>query len=353
MINFSRAFDHAWERMLVILFRPFDIGKWLVIGFSAFLAGLLEGGNGLNSFNFPSNTENNFKRTTWIEPHALFPTPATGTAHVLVLSPWAQTTFPSLSPSQATSWALTSMTTGLGIFFFSLVFIIVFAIVFLMYWLGARGQFLLLDNIVRNRAEIAWPWRTYARQGNGLFLFLLLWCLAVFIVLVPVCVVDFFVAQPFARAHRWPEGGEIPLVILAGLVTFVIVLAWGVFFFLFRELGVPLIFRNGITSWEACLETWRLTKHHPGSLTLFVLLRIALFLGLVIFQVVVCCFSCCTELLPYVGTVLLLPALIYIRCFTLDYLAQFGPEYDVWTVDLPPGAPPLPGPIASPPPPPG
>ena len=37
MINFTQAFDLAWERMLVILFRPFDLGKWFVIGFSAFL----------------------------------------------------------------------------------------------------------------------------------------------------------------------------------------------------------------------------------------------------------------------------------------------------------------------------
>jgi hypothetical protein len=341
MINFSRAFDHAWERMQVILFRPFDIGKWLVIGFSAFLAGLLDGGNGFNSFNVPSNNNDNFKRTTLLEPHSLFPAPPTGTAHVS--ASWlAQTTFPSLSPSQATSWMVTSMATGLGIFFISLILIVVFAIVFLMYWLGARGQFLLLDNIVRNRAEIAWPWRTYARQGNGLFLFLLLWCLAVFVLLVPVCVGDFFVAQPFLREHRWPQGVEIPLVILSGFVTFAVVLAWSVFFFLFRELGVPLMFRNGITSREAFLETWRLAKRHPGPLALLVLLRIALFIGLAVIQLVLCCFSCCTELIPYVGTVMLLPALIYIRCFTLDCLAQFGPEYDVWTVDLPPGAPPLP-----------
>ncbi len=49
MINFTRAFDSAWERMSIILFRPFDLGKWFVIGFGAFLAGLLSGGNGFNS----------------------------------------------------------------------------------------------------------------------------------------------------------------------------------------------------------------------------------------------------------------------------------------------------------------
>ena len=49
MINFTRAFDTAWERMEIILFRPFDFGKWCAIGFSAFLAGFIHGGNGFNS----------------------------------------------------------------------------------------------------------------------------------------------------------------------------------------------------------------------------------------------------------------------------------------------------------------
>jgi hypothetical protein len=54
-------------------------------------------------------------------------------------------------------------------------------------------------------------------------------------------------------------------------------------------------------------------------------------------------------MIPYVGTVLLLPVVVYVRCFTLDCLSQFGPEYDVWTVDAPViNTAPL-----SPPPPPG
>src|SRR5476651_235617 len=55
MIDFTRAFDSAWERMMIILFRPFDLGKWFVIGFSAFLAGLLQGGNGFNGGSFNNN----------------------------------------------------------------------------------------------------------------------------------------------------------------------------------------------------------------------------------------------------------------------------------------------------------
>jgi MFS family permease len=349
MINFSRSFNLAWERMVVILFQPFDLGKWFVIGFSAFLAGLIDGGNGINPFNFPTGNNNNLKRTTWLEHHAAFPLPPTGVAHA-----WAQSTFPSLSPSLSpalpAAWLMNALTTGIGIFIFSLIFSFALLFILLFYWLGARGQFLLLDNLARNRAEIAWPWRTYARQGNALFLFCLLCGFLVFAVLVPIFFGDFFLAQPFLRQNRWPQGGEIPLVVLAGLLTLAVALAGSVLFFLFRELGVPLMFRNGIGSRAAFVETWRLLLRYPGSLLLLVVLRIALFVALVVFQVIVCCFNCCLELIPYIGTVLILPALLYIKCFTLDCLAQFGPEYDVWTVDLPPGAPTLPASVTPPPP---
>ena len=39
-------------------FRPFDMGKWLTIGFCAFLAGFVEGGVSGPNFNF--NNFNNF-----------------------------------------------------------------------------------------------------------------------------------------------------------------------------------------------------------------------------------------------------------------------------------------------------
>jgi hypothetical protein len=333
MINYTRAFDLAWERMMVMLFRPFDLGKWCAIGFSAFLAGLLAGGNGVNgSFNwnqkspwpgnfggsFNSNFSNNFSNN-----------------------------LNSFNSSAVNVFA--GMQTGVIILLVALGCFLVFGVVVLMYWLGARGQFLLLDNVVRNRGAIAWPWRTYARQGNSLFGFYLLYLLLITICIIPLTVLGVFAALPLIREHRWPEGGELALAAVFGLVYLAILFGFSVVLFLFRELGVPLMFRRGLLARAAFDETWRLVRRHPGSMAAFVLLRIALFLGLLVVSVIVCCASCCFEVIPYVGTVLLLPALLYIKCFTLDFLAQFGPDYDVWTVDVPPAAE---APAVNPPPPP-
>ena len=51
--------------------------------------------------------------------------------------------------------------------------------------------------------------------------------------------------------------------------------------------------------------------------------------------VVTCCIAGCLMALPYLGTVVLLPVLVFKRSYSLYYLAQFGPAYDVFPA-LPP-----------------
>ena len=45
-ISYVQPLSRAWERMRQILFDPFELAKWLVLGFSAWLAGLAGGGGG-------------------------------------------------------------------------------------------------------------------------------------------------------------------------------------------------------------------------------------------------------------------------------------------------------------------
>jgi hypothetical protein len=42
-IEYFETVSRAWDRMITALFRPFDLGKWLALGFTVFLAGLLDG----------------------------------------------------------------------------------------------------------------------------------------------------------------------------------------------------------------------------------------------------------------------------------------------------------------------
>jgi hypothetical protein len=45
-----------------------------------------------------------------------------------------------------------------------------------------------------------------------------------------------------------------------------------------------------------------------------------------------CCASCLL-LIPYIGTVILLPLLVFTRAYSLYYLQQFGPQFDVFRLE--------------------
>jgi hypothetical protein len=338
VINFTRAFESAWERMLVILFRPFDLGKWFVIGFSAFLAGLLAGGNGVNgSFNF-NNFPQQFK-------------PAGGTFNVTTNST-PQVDFHQLGTQFGHYFS--GMAIGLIVGIFLAIFLFIIAFTLLLFWLGARGQFMFLDNIVRNRAAIAWPWTYYARQGNSFFLVYLLLSFVSFVLLVPILVAAVVLGLPLYQHQRWPDGTEIGEFAALGVAYLIVGIASYIVLFLFRELSIPIMFRQGITAWPAFLAALNLIRRFPGSICVLVLLRIALFIGTVVVCVLACCATCCCLYqLPYLGTVIILPVLVFVRCFTLDCLAQFGPEYDVFTVDVASTAAAPVTPPINPPPPPG
>ena len=71
-----------------------------------------------------------------------------------------------------------------------------------------------------------------------------------------------------------------------------------------------------------------------------IVLGVAIGTLIVMVVLVTCCCAGCLMALPFLGTVLLLPVLIFKRAYPLYFLAQFGPEYDVF----PPPAAPVPAP---------
>src|SRR5438046_8436387 len=161
-IEILAPFNQAIELTRLILFRPFDIPKWLVIGFAAFLSGWLNSGGGsINPWSFRGwNTSN------------------------------AQPTF------QFRSFNIDHA----GVFF--LVLIAVLVMVFLTFlilwlWITARGRFIFIDCVVRNREAIPEPWRDFRREGNRFFLFLIV------LVVASIAVVALLAGMVFGSLMLW------------------------------------------------------------------------------------------------------------------------------------------------------
>jgi hypothetical protein len=102
---------------------------------------------------------------------------------------------------------------------------------------------------------------------------------------------------------------------------------------------------------QHCLSAWKelgsLISGHMAAFVLYFLFQIVLTMAIGVIVVgaviITCCIAGCLMMLPYLGTVLLLPVSMFKRCYSLYFLAQFGRDYNVFLPELPPptGAPPV------------
>ena len=135
-IAYFEPLSRAWERMKNILWRPFDLATWLVLGFSAWLASLADGAGG-----------GGWK---WIVD---------------------EEDFPGCYNLRSADDGFREV--GEALIWLPLIFVIVMAvaaILLLILWVSSRAKFIYLDNVVHNRAQIIDPWHRFRDIGNSLFL---------------------------------------------------------------------------------------------------------------------------------------------------------------------------------------
>ena len=68
-------------------------------------------------------------------------------------------------------------------------------------------------------------------------------------------------------------------------------------------------------------------KAHVGVFVLYLLFRFVLTLVISSIAMLACCLLCCTVLIPYIGTVILLPVVVFWRSYSVHFLEQFGGAY--------------------------
>ncbi len=292
----SQAMDHA--RM--ILFRPFDLGKWFVIGFGAWLATLGEGGGFPGGFHFGG--------------------PRGHGAHNI-----------RAGLEQARDYVLQNLAWIVPLV--SCIILVSFAIWLVVLWLSSRGRFMFLHCVALNTAEVQVPWTKFAAEANSLFLFRLVISLLGLLVVLPLVGGFLAVVLGMALSETVNPVGILLTVGLVLVMTVAGIVLW-VIGRLLDDFVVPLQFlrRSG------CLDAWReLRRMYQGTLSnlaLYLLFRIvlAIVIAIVVIAVVLatCCLAGCLMALPYLGTVFLLPVLVFERAYPLFYLQQFGPDYDLF-----------------------
>jgi hypothetical protein len=298
-IEIFKPFVESFALMKKILFQPFDLTKWLLIGFAAFLSHF-SGGTRFN-LNF-----GNWNRAAW----------------------WSSTQqTPAQQLQQMPHWVIPLL--------FAVIPLIL-ASIFVLMWLGARGRFMFIDCLVRNQGAIAEPWHEFKKEANSFFFFSLFIALIVITVLA-VAFLPMLLPVILHGANAW-TGFTFSLGLMSWLMLiFILAITWA----LISQLMVPVMYRRRCRAAEAFKEVITLISTKPAAIILYLLFLFALSIGIAFVACAAICVTCCIAAIPYIGSVILLPLDVLLYGYTLLFLKQFDADYDVWA-GISQSAPPLP-----------
>jgi hypothetical protein len=294
-ISFVEPLSRAWERMRRMLFAPFELGRWLVLGFSAWLAGLASSDwGGKLAGSVPDS----------LDEHDVVPFEVGELAD-----------------------AITDHLVWLPLILLAV--LVAAAIMIALLWVSSRAKLVFLDNVVHERAAVVEPWRRFGRLGSSLFWWRLGFAAIVLAMVVAVLAV---VILPAAAASLGEtlRGLSIAAIVLGALAIAVIALVALLTLLLLESFVVPIMYRFDLSATAAWRTLLPWLKRFPGW---FIAYAVVIFLAAIAFQMMVlilCLFTCCIILIPYVGTVILLPVWVLYRAYSVEFLAQLHPDFDLF-----------------------
>ena len=217
-ISVTEPVGLAFERVKLMLFQPFDLGKWFVIGFCAWLAYLGEAGCGSGG-NFGNHSGQS----------------GTDIRHSL---------------DQAKEWVLNNLDWIIPVA--ALLVVIVVGMGLLILWLNSRGKFMFLHCVALNRAEVTEPWNTFASEANSLFWFRLGLGAAGMVLALPlVGIIAVLVLKMVYRGE--PDAGSILVSIGLAVIFILLVLGFGIVKKFTVDFVVPIMRLRRCK----CLAAWK------------------------------------------------------------------------------------------------
>lgn len=283
----------AWNRTAKLLFKPFDFVKWLLIAIAAWLAHLLEGGVNF-SFNFnPGRGGGIFRQAfNWM------------TSHVATL-----------------------------IIFAAVALVLGAAITVAVSYLRSRGKFMLIHALVVEKFDLGQAWSARGEQANSLFRFYCAFMLIWFIGSMLFLALIFAVAFADIKSGRFGISAVLALA-MAFFVGLPLFLVSALINFITECFVVPVMYHQRIGIAEAWRLVWsRLLSPYKGEVILFFLFQIVLGIGVGIIVGIVTLCTCCIAGLPFINRVVFLPIFVFFRAYSIYFLQQLGPEFQVFPPD--------------------
>jgi hypothetical protein len=292
----------AFEKVKTILFRPFDFGKWFVIGFCAWLAYLGSGGGGGGGGRGGRGGRGSYEVREGL-----------GEAKHFVL--------------ENLHWIIPVAV---------IVTIIAIALWLVFMWLSSRGRFMFLHCVAHNKAEISIPWTKFRKHANSLFLFRIVLGLIGFVAIgVPILLAVGCIVMMIAG------DGALAIGILGGVIIGFIILVGAIILGLIGKFTMDFVVPIMFLRTTSCTAGWRefltILSVNKARFALYILFQIVIGIAIGAIKFMGFCIGCClccvsvVLLIPYIGTVILLPLPVFTRSYSLLYLKQYGQEFDVFS----------------------
>jgi len=296
-ISVVDAFGRAWDGMVTRLFKPFSMGKWFALGFSAWLAGLMEGGG----MSFPGgggSEEGEFY-----------------SIHLQLAEWWGK----------YSEWIVLG-----GIILVAAVL----ALSVLFLWLSARGKFMFLRNTIDNTANVSEPWHAFKTPASSFFWWQIGFGILTLLVFAALAGAGFLLLWPAIQHDSWTPATIGMTAVLIFLFAAVMLSVLTIQLFM-TDFIVPLMMKHRMPACEAWAFFMPLLKHHLPQFTLYVLFLFVMYFVTMIAIVAGCILTCCCLfvliLIPYIQAVVTLPISVLFRLLSIEYLRTFGPDYDLFT----------------------
>lgn len=304
-ISASDPITPAMSRVGRMLFKPFSARKWFVMGFAAWLSTLGEGGSG--NIQVPGGRGGGG------------PVPGGGTGGGPTGGGVDPDAFPEVTKDLVLHhlwWIIPAI-------------VAVLALIVVLMWVRARAKFIFLESVAYDRAAIVEPWKRLRTLGNSYFRFDLLLTVLVIASVALVMLAAGLLALPDIRAERL-TGAGIAAIVIGVLSILTIAIIFGVIHAATEDFVLPLMYLRGSSVGPAWREFRQsIVPGNVGALVVFYILRIVFGLGSAFLILVGTCLTCCLASLPYISGVVFLPIWVFNRAYSLYFLRQFGPQYDL------------------------
>ncbi len=296
-IRYWEPLEDALRRTRTFLFQPFDLVRWLVLGFTAWLIHLGEfGGSAAGS---DPEVRTHVSTGDW-----------NGARESLVDA------------------AANALPTGLALAAIVILVTAFLLVALVLLWVSCRARFVWLENLTAEDHAIGRHWSRFGGLGDAYFLWKLAFYALSLLIVVPLV---FFGGVFGMLGFAGFDGpGSVAGWALLGVAVFMVTVILAYVDFFAESYVTVIMHRRGIGVLAAWREFRILFETHPGHFVLVGLMKLVLTVIAGVLLTTLGLLTCCVGLvlmaLPYVGAVFKLPVFTALRYFDLCWLGQFDPD---------------------------